>query len=110
MERLPEEPEGGIWEHGVFSESITLRKLVAADGMAQNPHPHRATSTGGHRIAILRRFKADPLGSPARVPRRARDSPACVPADHVQGQVLLPDLLGLLALGELPPAAAADLP
>lgn len=30
----------------VYSRSITLRKLLAADGMAQNPHPHRATSTG----------------------------------------------------------------
>lgn len=32
------------------------------------------------------------------------------PTDHVQGQVLLPDLLGLPALGELPAAAAADVP
>uniref|UniRef100_A0A8D2FMB4 Dispatched RND transporter family member 3 n=1 Tax=Theropithecus gelada TaxID=9565 RepID=A0A8D2FMB4_THEGE len=30
--------------------------------------------------------------------------------DHVQGQILLPDLLRLPALGELPPAAAAGLP
>uniref|UniRef100_A0A8C9BUB2 Uncharacterized protein n=1 Tax=Phocoena sinus TaxID=42100 RepID=A0A8C9BUB2_PHOSS len=30
--------------------------------------------------------------------------------DHVQGQVLLPDLLGLPALGELPAAAAEDAP
>lgn len=35
---------------------------------------------------------------------------AHVPADHVQGQVLLPDLLGLPALGELPAAAAEDAP
>lgn len=32
------------------------------------------------------------------------------PTDHVQGQVLLPDLLGLPALGELPAAAAAHVP
>lgn len=32
------------------------------------------------------------------------------PTDHVQGQVLLPDLLGLPALGELPAAAAAHIP
>ena len=35
---------------------------------------------------------------------------ARVPADHVQGQVLLPDLLGLPPLGELPAAAAEDTP
>lgn len=35
---------------------------------------------------------------------------AHVPADHVQGQVLLPDLLRLPPLGELPAAAAEDTP
>ena len=33
-----------------------------------------------------------------------------VPADHVQGQVLLPDLLRLPPLGRLPAAAAEDAP